>query len=150
MIRKQPAALECPTFPVNPRELQVPEVCSAAILSCRTIHGTRWVFHSGNVFLKIYLVLEISMRHGEGLTREPQSSTISTPRFTRNPDTWNLMHRIERTYSQNCMMEAMRYVISELHLGKFPDPDGFQCWRVNLKTKVCKHVFPQLTTSWDQ
>ena len=30
-------------FPVNPREFRVPEVCSAAILDCRTIHGTRWV-----------------------------------------------------------------------------------------------------------
>ena len=26
------------------------------------------------------------MSHGEGLGREPQSSTVSTPRFFRNPD----------------------------------------------------------------
>ena len=30
-----------------------------------------------------------TMRHGEGLRREPQSSTIPTPRFTRNYETWN-------------------------------------------------------------
>ena len=65
------------------------------------------------------------MRQGEGLRREPQSSTIPTPRFTRNHDTWNPMHRTEGTYSQNCMMEAPRYANSELHFGQFPDPFDF-------------------------
>ena len=31
------------TFPVNFREFRAPEVCSAAILDCRNIHGIRWV-----------------------------------------------------------------------------------------------------------
>ena len=35
------------------------------------------------------------------------------------------------------MMETPRYAISELHFGKFPDLDDFQCWRANFKTEVC-------------
>ena len=50
-IRRQRAALECPTFPVNPQEFRVPEVCLAAILDSRTTHGA-----SGNVFDKIEVV----------------------------------------------------------------------------------------------
>ena len=30
-----------------------------------------------------------------------------------------------------------RYAISELHFGKFPEQDYFQCWRVSFKTEVC-------------
>ena len=46
-------------------------------------------------------------------------------------------------------MEASRYAFSELHFGKFPDPDDFQCWRVNFKTEVCVNTsLPQLTMSW--
>ena len=46
-------------------------------------------------------------------------------------------------------MEAPRYSISELHLVKFPDSSGFQCWRVNFRTKVCANTpFLQLTMSW--
>ena len=47
------------------------------------------------------------------------------------------------------MMEASRYAISELHFGKFPNPDDFQCWRVNFKAEECVSIpFPQLTMSW--
>ena len=47
------------------------------------------------------------------------------------------------------MMEAPRYAISELHLGKFPDPDDFQCWSVNFKTEECVSTqYPQLAVSW--
>ena len=90
-----------------------------------------------------------TMRHGEGLRREPQSSTKPTPRCTRKYKTWNPLYHIEGTYSRNCMMEVWRYAISELHLGKFPDPDDFQCWRVNFKAEECVSTpFPRLTMSW--
>ena len=47
------------------------------------------------------------------------------------------------------MMEDPRNQISELHFGKFPDSDDFQCWRVNVKTEVCVNTpFPQITMSW--
>ena len=59
------------------------------------------------------------------------------------------MHRTGGTHSQNCMMETPRFAISELHFGKFPDLDDFQCWRVNFKTEVCVSTScPQLTMSW--
>ena len=38
-ILKRRAALEHPTFPVNPWQFRVPEECLAAILDCRMIHG---------------------------------------------------------------------------------------------------------------
>ena len=40
--------------------------------------------------------------------------------------------------------------ISEMHLGKFPDPMEFQSWKVNFKTEVCskKNRFSQLRYSW--
>ena len=43
VILRPRGALECPTFPVNPREFRVPEEWRAAILACRAIHGTPWV-----------------------------------------------------------------------------------------------------------
>ena len=68
--------------------------------------------------------------------REPQSSTIPTPRFTRNSGTWTPCF-------QNCMMETPNCI------GKFPDSADFQCWIVNLKTEVCANTpRPTLTTSW--
>ena len=58
-------------------------------------------------------------------------STIS-----KNLDAWNATRRTGRIYySQNCAMEAPRYAFSELHFGKFPDPDDFQYWSVSFKTE---------------
>ena len=76
-------------------------------------------------------------RHGEGLRRDPRSSTIPTLQFIRNYETWNPLYHTGGTYSQNCMMDVPRYSFSELHFGKFPDSGGFQCWRVNFKTELC-------------
>ena len=77
------------------------------------------------------------MRRSETRTAEFDK----TPRFTRNHDTWIPMHRT--------VMVTPRYSISELHIGKFPDPDDFQCWRINFKTEVCVSTStPQLTVSW--
>ena len=46
-------------------------------------------------------------------------------------------------------MDYPRYPISELRLGKFPDPLEFQSWKVNFKTEVCANsVFPQITVHW--
>ena len=53
-----------------------------------------------------------AMRHAR---REPQSSTIPTPRFSRHPDAWNSMRRTGGICSQNCTMETPRYAISELN-----------------------------------
>ena len=89
------------------------------------------------------------MRHGEGLRQETQSSTIPTPRFSRNLDAWNSARRIGGNYSQNCTMEMPRHAISELQIGKFPEQDDLQCWRVSFKTEVCVSAStPELTMSW--
>ena len=53
-ILKQRAALEQPTFPVNPPQLRVPEPCLAAILDSRMIHGILWVLQE--TFLDDYLL----------------------------------------------------------------------------------------------
>ena len=46
MIRKQRAALECPTFPVNPREFRAPEVCLAASLTGRRVETRTVAFNN--------------------------------------------------------------------------------------------------------
>ena len=43
-ILRQLAALERPTFPVNPLLFRVPGLCLVAILDCRLIHGILWYF----------------------------------------------------------------------------------------------------------
>ena len=75
------------------------------------------VVTSGHVFEKpaaperISLSLPgIIMSHGEGLRREPQSSTLPTPRFSRNPNT-NSTRRTGGSYSENCTMETPRCAI---------------------------------------
>ena len=46
-------------------------------------------------------------------------------------------------------METPRYAISELHFGKCPHSDDFQCRRVDFKTDVCVSTStPELTMSW--
>ena len=53
-ILKQGAALERPTFPVNPLQFRVPEPCLAAILDCRMMHRILWVLKE--TFLNDYLL----------------------------------------------------------------------------------------------
>ena len=46
-------------------------------------------------------------------------------------------------------MDDPRFLISEMHLGKFPDSLEFQSWNVNFKTEVCaKSAFPDITMHW--
>ena len=54
------------------------------------------------------------------MRREPQSSTIPTPRINKNHGTWEPSYRTGGTYSQHCMMEGPRYAVSKLYSGKFP------------------------------
>ena len=56
-ILRQRTALEQPTFPVNPLLFRVPGPCLAAILDCRTTHGTSWVLLQ--TFVKAYLLEKI-------------------------------------------------------------------------------------------
>ena len=53
-ILKQWAALERPTFTLNPLQFRVREPCLATILDCRTIHGITWVLQE--TYLNDYLL----------------------------------------------------------------------------------------------
>ena len=89
------------------------------------------------------------MEHGRGKRREPQSSSIPTPRFNQAIATLNPLYHTGGTYSHNGVMDCMRFTISEMHLGKFPDSLEFQSWKVNFKTEVCaKSADPLLTMHW--
>ena len=47
------------------------------------------------------------------------------------------------------MMDYLRFRISEMHLGKFPDSKEYQSWKVNFKTEVCsKTADPRLAMQW--
>ena len=91
------------------------------------------------------------MEHGRGVRRDPQSSSIPTPRFNQGIETLNPLCHTGGTYSQDGVMDYPKYPISELHLGKFPDPFELQSWKVNFKTEVCANsVFPSNHCAPDQ
>ena len=52
VLSRQRTALECSTFPVNPRVFRVPGEWLAAILACSQTHGTHCVHQ--NTFLKVH------------------------------------------------------------------------------------------------
>ena len=60
-ILRQRAALEGPTFPVNPLLFRAAEVCRAAILDCRVIHGIQSV--PQETLLEIYLFKKDHPQH---------------------------------------------------------------------------------------
>ena len=66
--------------------------------------------------------------------REPQNSSIPVPRFQRGA---GVLDHTGGTYSHTGMVDYPRFLISEMHLGKFPDSMEFQSWKVNIKTGVC-------------
>ena len=65
-----------------------------------------------------------TMRHGEGLKRETQSSTIPTLRFTRNYETWNPFASYWRNLIQNCMVDVPRF-LSRNCITEIPDSVTF-------------------------
>ena len=51
--------------------------------------------------------------------------------------------------TQNCTMENSEICYLGIAFRKIPDPDDFQCWRVNFKTEVCTGTStPELAVSW--
>ena len=49
-------------------------------------------------------------------------------------------------FSHSGMTDYLRFPISELHLGNFPDSMEIQSWKVNFKTEVCsKTAYLHLT-----
>ena len=90
------------------------------------------------------------MRHGEGLRREPQSSTIPTPRLTRNYETWKSVYRPGGTYSEHCMMVAPKHTISELHFGNSQTLVTFNIGVSISRPSVCEYTVPSIHIVVDQ
>ena len=137
-IWRKRAALE--HVPVNPRVFRWE--CSAAGLPNHTRHSIK----------RGYLC-----PHGESpwdMEKDgDESRRIQEYRVHDFPG--NLMPEVlrvvlEELFSQNCMMDAPKCAISGLHFGKFPDPDDFQCWRVNFKIEVCVYTVPSAHNNVDQ
>ena len=86
------------------------------------------------------------MEHERVVRREPQGASIPVPRFQKGA---GILNFIGGTYSPNGMMNYARFLISEMHLGKFPDSMEFQSWKVIFKTEVCSKTSDyQLTMQW--
>ena len=90
-----------------------------------------------------------TLEHGRGVRREPQSSSIPTPRFNQGTGTLNLVYHTGGTYPHNGVLDYPRYPISEMHLGKFLDSLAFPSWKVTFKNEVCTRTAdPQITMHW--
>ena len=48
-----------------------------------------------------------------------------------------MIDHIGVTGSHGGAMDYPRFLFSEMHLGKFPDPMKFQSWKNNFKTEAC-------------
>ena len=62
------------------------------------------------------------------MRREPQQMSIPMPRFQRGG---GILDHTGGTYSHSGVIDYLRFPVSELQLGKFPDSMEFQSWKVN-------------------
>ena len=82
-------------------------------------------------------------RYRQNYGTERRSETRAAGVETLNP----LYHTGK--FSQNGVMEYPRLPISEMHLGKFPEPLEFQSWKFNFKTeKSAESAFLHITMQW--
>ena len=149
MILNQGAALERPTLPVSPPLFWVPRPCLAAILDCRVIHGILWLLQEtflerpraqegriSTLFNNSKNLASSSQevrpdtagntkRPESEMRRQPQNSSIPVPRFKSGG---GILNHTGGTDSHGGMMDSPRFLISELHLGKFPASVEFQSW----------------------
>ena len=80
------------------------------------------------------------------MKREPLNTSIPLHHFQSEGGMLNLSGG---TYSHSGMIDYLRFPISGLHLGKYPDSIKFQSWKVNFETLVCsKTAEPHLTMHW--
>ena len=80
------------------------------------------------------------------MKREQQNSSTHLPCFQSGAGVFD---HTRGTYSHNGVLHYPRFLISEMHLGKFPDSMELQSWNVNFKTEVCsKTADPHLTMQW--
>ena len=156
------AALERPTFPVNPWIFRVPEECWAAITgvppaeyygyfrkrfcSATWRKGRSSTFFSSSKNLASSSqelrpdITETARRQGSEMKREPLNTSIPLPHFQ-----WEsgMLNHTGGTCSHSGMIDSPKFPISELHLRKFPDSMEFQSWKVIFAR--LKHVRKQQT-----
>ena len=156
---------------IRPLLFWVPVLCRAATLDCRTINGMLWVLqgtflndllkkdfplHSSSIqriwassFQEFILdTVETARRRDSEMKRESLNTSVPSPHFQSRSGRLN---QTGGTYSHSGVMDYPRIPISELHIGKFPDPMEFQSWKVNFRTEVClRTADPQITIALDQ
>ena len=67
------------------------------------------------------------------MERESLNTPIQSPHFQSRS---GMLNHTGGTCSFGGMLDYPRIPVTELHLGKFPDPMEFQSWKVNFKTEV--------------
>ena len=92
-------------------------------------------------------------RDTSGTTRRRESEmkreSLSTSIHPTSKVEVGMLNHTGGTLSHSGMIDNPRFQISELHLGKFPNPMEFQSWKVNFKTEVCTRTAdPQITMHW--
>ena len=90
------------------------------------------------------------MEHGRGVRRDPQSSSIPSPRFDQGIATLSPSSRTGGSCSLNDMMDYPRFQISEMHLGKFTGSLEFlKAEKSILRLKMfAKSAFLHITKHW--
>ena len=140
-----------PYFPANPCIFRVPDVCSAAVRDCHSIHVVPWVLQQ--TFLNAFLLEEdppsalfeksrnlASSSCGLGsvdrrifMDRDPQSPSIATARIIK---ALNLITLEELTLRMVWITRDIRCwtCIFENSWTLW----NFECWKVSFNTEVCK------------
>ena len=82
----------------------------------------------------------------KAVTREPQDFSKVVPGFQRGS---GVFEHTGGTFPHGVVLDYPRYLVWEMHLGKFPDSMEIQCWNFNFKTEVCSETAdPYLTMQW--
>ena len=56
-----------------------------------------------------------------------------------------MFDHIGGTGSHGGAMDCPRFLVSKVHLGKFPDSIEFQSWKINFKVEVCSKTADPLS-----
>ena len=104
----------------------------------------------GNLFSRIETQYKATGESNEKRTETFVDTCATLPKWR-----WIVKSYWWDLFSQSCMIDYLKFPISELQLRKFPDSMECQSWKVNFKIEVCsKSPDPPLTMqriqrSWD-
>ena len=80
------------------------------------------------------------------MRREPLNTSIPLPHFQSGS---GMLNHTGGTFAHSGMIDHPTFPISEVHLGKFPDPMESPSWKVKFQTEVCsKTADPRFTMHW--